>query len=152
MASGGDSSRNVDKGKAPMRNLLEDIGEAVSYDDLNFHQFLQDRFGSDPPSAPNPPLTIPEFNEFDPAQNTPPENLSNSNPTASSDAFFVGEEEKEEKPMKSELFKVHMKKTKVDNGFQIQCNHCGRKYKVGRNFGYGTLWSHTKKITHLNTR
>ena len=54
-----------------MGNLLEDIGQAVSYDDLNFHQFLQDRFGSDPPSAPNPPLTIPEFNEFDPAQNTP---------------------------------------------------------------------------------
>ena len=144
MASGGDSSRNKDKGKAPMRNLLEDIGQAVSYDDLNFHQFLQDRFGSDPPSAPNPPLTIPEFNEFDPAQNTPPENLSNSNPTASSDAFFAGEGE-EEKPMKSELFKVHMKKTKVDNGFQIQCNHCSRKYNVGRTFGYGTLWAHIKK-------
>ena len=64
MASVGDSSRNVNKGKGPMQNLLEDIGDAVSYDDMNFHQFLQDRFGSDPPSTPNPPVTIPEFNEL----------------------------------------------------------------------------------------
>ena len=120
-----------------MQNLLEDIGDAVSYNDLNFHQFLQDRFGFDPPSTPNPRVTIPEFNELDPTQNTHNSNENLSNPTASSDDFFAGEGE-EEKPMKSELFKVHMKKTKLDDGFfQIQCNYCTRSYKVGRNFEYG---------------
>ena len=51
--------------------------------------------------------------------------------------------------MKSELFKVHMKKTKLDDGFQIQCNYCTKSYKVVRNFGYGMFWTHIKK-NHLS--
>ena len=71
MASGGDGSRNVNKRKGPMQNLLEHIGDAVTYDDVTFQQFLQDWFGSDHPSSPNLPLIIPEFDGLDPYSNIP---------------------------------------------------------------------------------
>ena len=74
MASGGDGSRNVTRGKGPLENLLGHIGDDVTYDDVAFHQFLEDRVGSDHPSIPNPPLIIPEFDGLDPAHNTPDTN------------------------------------------------------------------------------
>ncbi|KAK0595538.1 hypothetical protein LWI29_007652 [Acer saccharum] len=144
--SGGDGSRNANRGKGAMQNLLETIGDAVTYDDVTFHQFLQDRFGSDHPSTPNPPLTIPKFDGLDPTHNTPNTNENVSKPPPPSDYFFAGEGE-EEKPTKSDLFKMHMKKSKLQDGsFHIQCNHYTKTYNVLRNFGYGTLWTHVRKI------
>ena len=69
MASGGDGSgpSRYGSGKGPMENLLEHVGEALTYDDVAFHQFLEERVGSQHPS-PNPPITIPEFGS---GHNTP---------------------------------------------------------------------------------
>ena len=130
MASGGDGSgpSRYGSGKGPMENLFEHVGEALTYDDVAFHQFLEERVRSKHPS-PNPPITIPEF---DPGHNTPYTN----DPPPPSDDFFAGEgkgegEGEEEKPMKSDLFKVHMKKTKLPDGtYNIQCNYCGKPYKT----------------------
>ncbi|KAK0603915.1 hypothetical protein LWI29_010072 [Acer saccharum] len=150
--SGGDGSRNVNRGKGAMKNLLEHISDAVTYDDVTFHQFLQDRFGSDHPSSPNPPLTIPEFDELDPAHNTPNTNENVSNPPTPSDDFFAGEGE-EEKPTKSDLFKMHMKKTKLQDGsFHIQCKHCTKTYNFQETSDMARYGPMSEKLTRPNSR
>ncbi|KAK3222925.1 hypothetical protein Dsin_009950 [Dipteronia sinensis] len=61
----------------------------------------------------------------------------------SSDDFYAGEEEN---PLKSDLFKTHMKKTELDDGtIKIKCNYCPKTYKTSKNFGYGTYWAHIRK-------
>ncbi|KAI9165406.1 hypothetical protein LWI28_013621 [Acer negundo] len=143
MASGGNSSRNLNKEKGPMHNLLEHVGGDVNYD-RSYHEFLQDQFGSDHPSSPNPPLIIPEFDGLNHDPNTPNTNENLSNPPPPSNDFFAGEGE--EKQMKSILFRVHMKKTELDGGFfHIQCNYCSKSYKTAKSFGYGTYWAHIKR-------
>ncbi|KAI9170261.1 hypothetical protein LWI28_025182 [Acer negundo] len=79
MASWGNSSRNLNKEKGPMHNLLEHVGGDVNYD-RSYHEFLQDQFGSDHPSSPNPPLIIPEFDGLNHDPNTPNTNENLSNP------------------------------------------------------------------------
>ncbi|KAK3206868.1 hypothetical protein Dsin_020914 [Dipteronia sinensis] len=55
-------------------------------------------------------------------------------------------EGEEEKPLKSDLFKTHMKKTELDDGtIKIKCNYCPKTYKTSKNFGYGTYWAHIRK-------
>ncbi|KAI9154601.1 hypothetical protein LWI28_028654 [Acer negundo] len=143
MASGGNSSRNLNKENGPMHNLLEHVGGDVNYD-RSYHEFLQDQFGSDHPSSPNPPLIIPEFDGLNHDPNTPNTNENLSNPPPPSNDFFAGEGE--EKQMKSILFRVHMKKTELDGGFfHIQCNYCSKSYKTAKSFGYGTYWAHIKR-------
>ncbi|KAI9198906.1 hypothetical protein LWI28_024178 [Acer negundo] len=143
MASEGNSSRNLNKEKGPMHNLLEHVGGDVNYD-RSYHEFLQDQFGSDHPSSPNPPLIIPEFDGLNHDPNTPNTNENLSNPPPPSNDFFAGEGE--EKQMKSILFRVHMKKTELDGGFfHIQCNYCSKSYKTAKSFGYGTYWAHIKR-------
>ncbi|KAI9177987.1 hypothetical protein LWI28_021401 [Acer negundo] len=143
MASGGNSSRNLNKEKGPMHNLLEHVGGDVNYD-RSYHEFLQDQFGSDHPSSPNPPLIIPEFDGLNHDPNTTNTNENLSNPPPPSNYFFAGEGE--EKQMKSILFRVHMKKTELDGGFfHIQCNYCSKSYKTAKSFGYGTYWAHIKR-------
>ncbi|KAK3194332.1 hypothetical protein Dsin_025642 [Dipteronia sinensis] len=57
--------------------------------------------------------------------------------------FYAGEEKK---PLKSDLFKTHMKKTELDDGtIKIKCNYCPKTYKTSKNFGYGTYWAHIRK-------
>ncbi|KAI9180161.1 hypothetical protein LWI28_001881 [Acer negundo] len=87
MASGGNSSRNLNKEKGPMHNLLEHVGGDVNYD-RSYHEFLQDQFGSDHPSSPNPPLIIPEFDGLNHDPNTPNTNENLSNPPPPSNDFF----------------------------------------------------------------
>ncbi|KAK2654332.1 hypothetical protein Ddye_014188 [Dipteronia dyeriana] len=54
--------------------------------------------------------------------------------------------EEEEKPLKSDLFKVHMKKIELDDGtIKIMCNYCPKTYKAVKSFGYGTYWNHVKR-------
>ncbi|KAK3212722.1 hypothetical protein Dsin_017428 [Dipteronia sinensis] len=134
MASGGEGSRNLNKGKGPLQDLLEHKGDDVSYNDRLYHEFLQSQFGSDLPRSPNPPLIIsdePDPNLYDPDSN---ENLSTPQPP--SNEFVAGEEEK---PMKSDLFKLHMKKIQLDDGMiQIKCNYCSKIYRTNKSFGYGT--------------
>ncbi|KAI9165047.1 hypothetical protein LWI28_006596 [Acer negundo] len=143
MASGGNSSRNLNKEKGPMHNLLEHVGGDVNYD-RSYHEFLQDQFGSDHPSSPNPPLIIPEFDGLNHDPNTTNTNENLSNPPPPSNYFFAGEGE--EKQMKSILFRVHMKKTELDGRFfHIQCNYCSKSYKTAKSFGYGTYWAHIKR-------
>ncbi|KAK3226942.1 hypothetical protein Dsin_006804 [Dipteronia sinensis] len=61
----------------------------------------------------------------------------------SSDDFYAGEEEKS---LKSDLFKTHMKKTELDDGtIKIKYNYCPKTYKTSNNFGYGTYWAHIRK-------
>ncbi|KAI9181553.1 hypothetical protein LWI28_016083 [Acer negundo] len=143
MASGGNSSTNLNKEKGPTHNLLEHVGGDVNYD-RSYHEFLQDQFGSDHPSSPNPPLIIPEFDGLNHDPNTTNTNENLSNPPPPSNYFFAGEGE--EKQMKSILFRVHMKKTELDGGFfHIQCNYCSKSYKTAKSFGYGTYWAHIKR-------
>ncbi|KAK3225978.1 hypothetical protein Dsin_005840 [Dipteronia sinensis] len=141
MASGGEGSRNLNKGKGPLQDLLEHQGDDVSYNDRLYHEFLQSQFGSDLPRSPNPPLIIsdePDPNLYDPDSN---ENLSTPQPP--SNEFVAGEEEK---PMKSDLFKLHMKKIQLDDGMiQIKCNYCSKIYRTNKSFGYGTYWNHIRK-------
>ncbi|KAK2651773.1 hypothetical protein Ddye_011629 [Dipteronia dyeriana] len=62
-----------------------------------------------------------------------------------SDEFDADEEEK---PLKSDLFRVHMKKIELDDGtIKIMCNYCPKTYKASKSFGYGTYWNHVK-INH----
>ncbi|TXG68150.1 hypothetical protein EZV62_003085 [Acer yangbiense] len=82
--SGGDGSRNVNRGKGHVENLLQNIGDAVIADDVTFQQFIEDRFGSNQPSTPNP-----EFDGLNPAYNTPNINENVSNPPPPSDDFFA---------------------------------------------------------------
>ncbi|TXG54233.1 hypothetical protein EZV62_019489 [Acer yangbiense] len=82
--SGGDGSRNVNRGKGHVENLLQNIGDAVIADDVTFQQFIEDRFGSNQPSTPNP-----EFDGLNPAYNTPNINENVSNPLPPSDDFFA---------------------------------------------------------------
>ncbi|KAK1550285.1 hypothetical protein Q3G72_016736 [Acer saccharum] len=147
--SGGDGSRNVNRGKGHVENFLQHIGDAVIADDVTFQQFIEDRFGSNQPSPPIPPEINPEFDGLNPAYNTPNVYENVSNPPPPSDDFFAGEgDAEEEKPAKSDLFKVHMKKISFDGTYwHIQCNYCPKKYKVPKTFGYGTMWTHIKK-TH----
>ncbi|KAK0585585.1 hypothetical protein LWI29_030876 [Acer saccharum] len=147
--SGGDGSRNVNRGKGHVENFLQHIGDAVIADDVTFQQFIEDRFGSNQPSPPIPPEINPEFDGLNPAYNTPNVYENVSNPPPPSDDFFAGEgDAEEEKPAKSDLFKVHMKKVSFDGTYwHIQCNYCPKKYKVPKTFGYGTMWAHIKK-TH----
>ncbi|KAK0587049.1 hypothetical protein LWI29_016576 [Acer saccharum] len=147
--SGGDGSRNVNRGKGHVENLLHHIGDAIIADDVTFQQFIEDRFGSNQPSTPIPPQINPEFDGLNPAYNTPNIYENVSNPPPPSDDFFAGEgDAEEEKPAKSDLFKVHMKKTNFDGTYwHIQCNYCPKKYKVPKTFEYGTLWTHVRK-TH----
>ncbi|KAI9191030.1 hypothetical protein LWI28_002505 [Acer negundo] len=143
MASGGNSSRNLNKEKGPMHNLLEHVGGDVNYD-RSYHEFLQDQFGSDHPSSPNPPLIIPEFDGLNHDPNTPNTNENLFDPHPLQMIFFASEGE--EKQMKSILFRVHMKKTELDGGFfYIQCNYCSKSYKTAKSFGYGTYWAHIKR-------
>ncbi|KAK3228632.1 hypothetical protein Dsin_000513 [Dipteronia sinensis] len=141
MASGGEGSRNLNKGKGPLQDLLEHQGDDVSYNDRLYHEFLQSQFGSDLPRSPNPPLIIsdePDPNLYDLDSN---ENLSTPQPP--SNEFVAGEEEK---PMKSDLFKLHMKKIQLDDGMiQIKCNYCSKIYRTNKSFGYGTYWNHIRK-------
>ncbi|KAK3229565.1 hypothetical protein Dsin_001446 [Dipteronia sinensis] len=143
MASGGDDSslRNLDRGKGPLQDLLEHEGDDVNYNDRIYHEFLQREFGSDLSPNSNPPLIISE-----PNLNTPTSNENISTPSTmppSSDDFYAGEEEK---PLKSDLFKTHMKKTELDDGtIKIKCNYCPKTYKTSKNFGYGTYWAHIRK-------
>ncbi|KAK3218631.1 hypothetical protein Dsin_012601 [Dipteronia sinensis] len=143
MASGGDDSslRNLDRGKGPMQDLLEHEGDDVNYNDRICHEFLQREFGSDLSPNSSPPLIISE-----PNLNTPTSNENISTPSTmppSSDDFYAGEEEK---PLKSDLFKTHMKKTELDDGMiKIKCNYCPKTYKTSKNFGYGTYWAHIRK-------
>ncbi|KAK2646223.1 hypothetical protein Ddye_021418 [Dipteronia dyeriana] len=52
----------------------------------------------------------------------------------------------EEKPLKSDLFRVHMKKIELDGGtIKIMCNYCPKTYKAVKSFGYGTYWNHVKR-------
>ncbi|KAI9165232.1 hypothetical protein LWI28_010051 [Acer negundo] len=143
MASGGDSSRNLNKEKGPMHNLLGHVGGDVNYD-RSYHEFLQDRFGSDHLSSPNPPLIIPEFDGLNHDPNTPNTNENLSDPPPPSNDFFASEGE--EKQTKSILFRVHMKKTELDGGFfHIQCNYYSKSYKTAKSFGYGMYWAHIKR-------
>ncbi|KAI9160044.1 hypothetical protein LWI28_004549 [Acer negundo] len=87
MASGGNSSRNLNKEKGPMHNLLEHVGGDVNYD-RSYHEFLQDQFGSDHPSSPNAPLIIPEFDGLNHDPNTPNTNENLSNPPPPSNDFL----------------------------------------------------------------
>ncbi|KAK3218867.1 hypothetical protein Dsin_012837 [Dipteronia sinensis] len=141
MASGGEGSRNLNKGKGPLQDLLEHQGDDVSYNDRLYHEFLQSQFGSDLPRSPNPPLLIsdePDPNLYDLDSN---ENLSTPQPP--SNEFVAGEEEK---PMKSDLFKLHMKKIQLDDGMiQIKCNYCSKIYRTNKSFGYDTYWNHIRK-------
>ncbi|KAK3225454.1 hypothetical protein Dsin_005316 [Dipteronia sinensis] len=141
MASGGEGSRNLNKGKGPLQDFLEHQGDDVSYNDRLYHEFLQSQFGSDLPRSPNPPLIIsdePDPNLYDPDSN---ENLSTPQPP--SNEFVAGEEEK---PMKSDLFKLHMKKIQLDDGMiQIKCKYCSKIYRTNKSFGYGTYWNHIRK-------
>ncbi|KAK2652533.1 hypothetical protein Ddye_012389 [Dipteronia dyeriana] len=60
-----------------------------------------------------------------------------------SDEFDADEEEK---PLKSDLFRVHMKKFELDDGtIKIMCNYCPKTYKAVKSFGYGTYWNHVKR-------
>ncbi|KAK2634040.1 hypothetical protein Ddye_028832 [Dipteronia dyeriana] len=61
-----------------------------------------------------------------------------------SDHEFDADEE--EKPLKSDLFRVHMKKIELDDGtIKIMCNYCPKTYKAVKSFGYGTYWNHVKR-------
>ncbi|KAK2661086.1 hypothetical protein Ddye_007619 [Dipteronia dyeriana] len=61
----------------------------------------------------------------------------------SSDEFDAYEEEK---PLKSNLFRVHMKKIELDDGtIKIMCNYCPEIYNAPKSFGYGTYWNHVKR-------
>ncbi|KAK2659424.1 hypothetical protein Ddye_005957 [Dipteronia dyeriana] len=52
----------------------------------------------------------------------------------------------EEKPLKSDLFRVHMKKIELDDEtIKIICNYCPKTYKASKSFGYGTYWNHVKR-------
>ncbi|KAK3229790.1 hypothetical protein Dsin_001671 [Dipteronia sinensis] len=143
MASGGDDSslRNLDRGKGQLQDLLEHKGDDVNYNDRIYHEFLQREFGSDLSPNSNPPLIISE-----PNLNTPTSNENISTPSTmlpSSDDFYSGEEEK---PLKSDLFKTHMKKTELDDGtIKIKCNYCPKTYKTSKNFGHGTYWAYIRK-------
>ncbi|KAK3211978.1 hypothetical protein Dsin_016684 [Dipteronia sinensis] len=143
MASGGDDSslRNLDRGKGPLQDLLEHEGDDVNYNDRIYHEFLQREFGSDLSPNSNPPLIISE-----PNLNTPTSNENISTPSTMppfSDDFYAGEEEK---PLKSDLFKTHMKKTELDDRtIKIKCNYCPKTYKTSKNFKYGTYWAHIRK-------
>ncbi|KAK3218649.1 hypothetical protein Dsin_012619 [Dipteronia sinensis] len=90
---------------------------------------------------PNPPLII--FDEPDPNLYDPDSNENLSTPQPPSNEFVAGEEEK---PMKSDLFKLHMKKIQLDDGMiQIKCNYCSKIYRTNKSFGYGTYWNHIRK-------
>ncbi|KAK0604892.1 hypothetical protein LWI29_020616 [Acer saccharum] len=122
--SGGDGSRNVNRGKGHVENFLQHIGDAVIADDVTFQQFIEDRFGSNQPSPPIPPEINPEFDGLNPAYNNPNVYENVSNPPPPSDDFFAGEgDAEEEKPVKSDLFKVHMKKISFD-GLEVDVLDC----------------------------
>ncbi|KAK2633720.1 hypothetical protein Ddye_028512 [Dipteronia dyeriana] len=143
MASGeeGSGPTNLDRGNGPLQNLLEHEGEDVNYNDRLYHEFLQSHFESDPPlnpnlppfvAEPNPNITISNENISTPSTMPPP-----------SDEFYADEEEK---PLKSDLFRVHMKKIELDDGtIKIMCNYCPKTYKAVKSFGYGTYWNHVKR-------
>ncbi|KAK2634305.1 hypothetical protein Ddye_029097 [Dipteronia dyeriana] len=60
-----------------------------------------------------------------------------------SDEFDADEEEK---PLKSDLFRMHMKKIELDDGtIKIMYNYCPKTYKAVKSFGYGTYWNHDKR-------
>ncbi|KAK0577731.1 hypothetical protein LWI29_037671 [Acer saccharum] len=86
--------------------------------------FIEDRFGSNQPSPPIPPEINPEFDGLNPAYNTPNVYENVSNPPPPSDDFFAGKgDAEEEKPAKSDLFKVHMKKISFD-GLEVDILDC----------------------------
>ncbi|KAK2646283.1 hypothetical protein Ddye_021478 [Dipteronia dyeriana] len=86
------------------------------------------------PFVAEPNLNIPISNEniSTPSTMPPP-----------SDEFDADEEEK---PLKSDFFRVHMKKIELDDGtIKIMCNYCPKTYKAVKSFGYGTYWNHVKR-------
>ncbi|KAK2646619.1 hypothetical protein Ddye_021814 [Dipteronia dyeriana] len=133
-----DGPTNLDKAKGPWQDLLGHEGEDVNYNDRLYHEFLQTQFGSDPPLNPNPPLF---FSEPNPNTSISNENISTpSTMSPLSDEFDAGEEEKS---LKSDLFRVHMKKVELDDGIiKIMCNYCPKTYKTVKSFGYNTYWKH----------
>ncbi|KAK3180700.1 hypothetical protein Dsin_000089 [Dipteronia sinensis] len=129
MASGGEGSRNLNKENGPLQDLLEHEGDDVSYDDRLYRKFFQIEFGSNLPPSPSPPIIIPDPNLY--------------NPGSPSDEFVAGEKEK---AIKSDLFKLHMKKIQLDDGMiKIKYNYCSKTYKTNKSFGYGTHWNHIRK-------
>ncbi|KAK2638505.1 hypothetical protein Ddye_026300 [Dipteronia dyeriana] len=143
MASGGEGSGPtiLDRGNGPLQNLLEHEGEDVNYNDRLYHEFLQSHFESDPPLNPNPPSFVAE-----PNPNIPISNENISTPSTMPPPLDEFDADEEEKPLKSDLFRVHMKKIELDDGtIKIMCNYCPKTYKAVKSFGYECLQDY---LTH----